>query len=140
MASTLLFLHFVGLMVGATGSFASGLLMRRALTLPEAEAQTVRKLGPLLANVSAVGLVFLWVTGPLLVMTKWEGGFAALSLLFDVKMIFAVLLTLTVGAIHWVYGEIRKGRRERASLLPKLGPLAGITSLLTVLFAVLAFS
>ena len=38
MASTLLFLHFVGLMVGATGGFASGLLMRRALSLPEAEA------------------------------------------------------------------------------------------------------
>jgi len=140
MASALLFLHFFGLMVGATGGFASGLLMRRALSLPEAEAQTVRKLGPLLANVSALGLAILWVTGPLLVLAKWEGGFAALPALFEVKMVFAVLLTLAVGAIHWVYGEIRKGRRERASLLPRLGPLAGIASLLTVLFAVLAFS
>ena len=89
---------------------------------------------------SAVGLAILWLTGPLLVITKWEGGFAALPALFDVKMVFAVLLTLAVGAIHWVYGEIRKGRRERASLLPRLGPAAGIASLLTVLFAVLAFS
>ena len=30
----LLFLHFVGLMLGAAGGFASSVLMRRALTMP----------------------------------------------------------------------------------------------------------
>ena len=52
----LLFLHFVGLMLGATGGFGDALVMRRALVVPAEAAGTLRGLGPMLANVSAVGL------------------------------------------------------------------------------------
>jgi hypothetical protein len=138
MNETLLFLHFVGLMLGAAGGFASAVIMRRALALPADEAKVVRGLGPLLANVSALGLALLWITGLLLVWVKWDG-FASLPQLFWVKAIFILSLTLVIGLIHMTYGEIRKGNGVVAARLPKLGPLAGLSSLLAVLFAVLAF-
>ena len=138
MNETLLFLHFVGLMLGAAGGFASAVIMRRALALPADEAKVVRGLGPLLANVSAIGLALLWVSGLLLVWMKWDG-FASLPQLFWVKGIFILSLTLITGLIYMTYGEIRKGNVAAAARLPKLGPLAGISSLLAGLFAVLAF-
>ena len=69
----LLFLHFFGLMLGAAGGLASGLLMRRAAGMPPEQARTIRGLGPMLAHVSAFGLVLLWVTGLIMVWSKWNG-------------------------------------------------------------------
>lgn len=139
MNEALLFLHFVGLMLGAAGGFASAILMRRALVLPVDEAKVLRGLGPTLANVSGIGLALLWVTGLILVWSKWSG-FASLPQTFWVKAIFILSLTVVVGLIHMSYGEIRKGNTAAAARLPKLGPMAGISALLAVLFAVLAFN
>ena len=52
MNQSLLFLHLVGLMLGAAGGFASAVIMRRALAMPADEAKVVRSLGPILAKVS----------------------------------------------------------------------------------------
>ena len=139
MNEALLFVHFVGLMLGAAGGFASAIVMRRALTLPIDEAKVLRGLGPTLANVSGIGLALLWVTGLILVWSKWSG-FASLPQTFWVKAIFILSLTVVVGLIHMSYGEIRKGNTAAAARLPKLGPMAGISALLAVLFAVLAFN
>jgi hypothetical protein len=133
-----LFLHFFGLMVGAAGGFASGILMRRALAMPADEAKVVRGVGPLLANVAAAGLLLLWVTGLIMVWSKWDG-FGSLPSLFWAKAVFILTLTLVTGLIHMTYGQIRKGNVAMAARLPKLGPMAGVSSLLAVLFAVLAF-
>jgi hypothetical protein len=70
----ILFLHFFGLMVGAAGGMASGVIMRRAASLGPDEARTIRGLGPLLHNVSVVGIAILWITGLILV---WNFGGSA---------------------------------------------------------------
>ena len=139
MNDTILFLHFVGLMLGAAGGFASAVIMRRALTLPADEARVVRGLGPILANVSGIGLALLWVTGFILVWSKWEG-FGSLPQMFWVKAIFILTLTAVTILIHMTYAEIRKGNVALAARLPKLGPMAGMSALLAVLFAAYAFS
>ena len=54
MNEALLFLHLVGLMLGAAGGFASAVIMRRALVLPADEAKVVRGLGK-----GAFGQVFM---------------------------------------------------------------------------------
>ncbi|MGB8315670.1 MAG: hypothetical protein WCE69_14425 [Aestuariivirga sp.] len=138
MNNAILFLHFVGLMLGAAGGFASAVLMRRALVLPADEAKVVRGLGPILAKVSAIGVAVLWLTGLIMVWSKWDG-FGSLPQLFWVKAIFILSLTVVIGLIHMTYGQIRKGNAAVAARLPRLGPLAGLSSLLAVLFAVLAF-
>ena len=135
----ILFLHFVGLMMGAAGGFGSAVIMRRALALPADEAKVVRGLGPILANVATVGLALLWVTGFILVWSKWDG-FGNLPKLFWVKAVFIVSLTVVHGLVLMTYAEIRKGNVALAARLPKLGPMGGISALLAVLFAALAFS
>ena len=139
MNEAMLFFHFVGLMLGAAGGFASAIVMRRALTLPADEAKVLRGLGPVLAKVSATGVAVLWITGLVMVWTKWDGP-SSLPEMFWVKAIFIVSLTLVTGFIHKTYGEIRRGNYAVATRLPKLGPMAGISALLAVLFAVLAFN
>ena len=138
MTQTLLFLHFVGLMLGAAGGFASAIIMRRALVLPAEEAKVLRGLGPVLAKVSGIGVGVLWLTGLILVWSKW-GGFGNLPQLFWVKAIFILSLTAVTILINMTYAEIRKGNVAVAARLPKLGPVAGLSALLAVLFAVLAF-
>ena len=124
---------------GAAGGFASAVIMRRALVLPADEAKIVRGLGPILANVSLTGLVVMWATGLILVWSKW-GGIGSLPDMFWVKAIFILSLTIVTGLIHMTYAEIRKGNVTLAARLPKLGPMAGVSALLAVLFAVLAFN
>ena len=139
MNEALLFLHFVGLMLGAAGGFASAVIMRRALVLPAEEAKVLRGLGPVLSKVSATGVAVLWVTGLIMVWTKWDG-FGSLPQMFWVKAIFIVTLTVMTALIQMTYAEIGKGNPAAAAKLPRFGPMAGISALLAVFFAVLAFN
>lgn len=139
MNAAVLFLHFVGLMLGAAGGFASAVIMRRALVLPADEAKVVRGLGPILANVSLTGLVLMWATGLILVWSKYDG-LASLPQMFWVKAIFILSLTVMTALIQLTYAEIRKGNPAAAARLPRFGPMAGVSALLAVLFAVLAFN
>ena len=88
---------------------------------------------------SATGVTVLWVTGLILVWSKWDG-FGNLPQMFWVKAIFILSLTVIAILIQMTYAEIGKGNVAVAARLPKLGPLAGISALLAVLFAVLTFS
>lgn len=138
MRAFLLFLHFFGLMLGAAGGMASGILMRRAAGLPPEQAQVVRGQGPLLANVAAAGVALLWITGLVMVFAYWNLG--ALGWPFWVKMVFAVILTLATIAIHLTYAEIRRtGNAALGQRLAKIGPVSGLSALLAVLFASIAF-
>jgi hypothetical protein len=139
MNEALLFLHFVGLMLGAAGGFASAIIMRRALVLPADEAKVLRGLGPTLSKMSAAGVAVLWVTGLIMVWTKWSG-FGGLPQMFWIKAIFIVSLTVMTALIQMTYAEIRKGNPAAAAKLPRFGPMAGISALLAVFFAVLAFN
>lgn len=134
----ILFLHFFGLMLGAAGGLGSGVIMRRALAMPADEAKVVRGLGPLLSNVAHTGVALLWVTGLILVWSKWDG-FGSLPQLFWVKAIFILSLTAVAIFVHMTYAEIRKGNVAVASRLPKLGPMGGVSAILAVLFAVYTF-
>ena len=139
MSQFVLFLHFVGLMLGATGGFGSALVMRRALAMPAEAAGPLRGLGPMLANVSAIGLALMWLSGLVLVWSRW-GGPGGLPGLFWAKFVFVLSLTAAAVAIHLTYAAIRRGDAAAAARLPKLGPVAGVSSLLAVLLAVYAFS
>ena len=119
--------------------FALRLAVRRALVLPADEAKVVRGLGPLLANVAGAGVALLWITGLIMVWSKWDG-IGSLPTLFWVKFVFVLSLTVVTGLIHMTYAEIRKGNVALAARLPRLGPMAGVSALLAVLFAVLAFN
>ena len=139
MNAFLLFLHLFGLMLGAAGGLASGILMRRATTMPPDQAATIRSLGPMLAHVAAAGLVLMWITGLILVWSKWDG-LGSLPGLFWVKFVFVVILTISSGGVDMTYAQIRRtGNKALAARLAVLGPISGISATLAVLFAAFAF-
>ena len=134
----LLIIHFAGLMMGAGGGLGSTIVMRHAATLAPEQGSIVRGAGPALARLSTTGLVLMLLTGGAMVQFKY-GGFSAMPPMFWVKMAFVVLLTLGVILIEVTYVQVKKGNAAAAANLPKFGPLAGISALLAVVFAVLAF-
>lgn len=135
----LLFLHFFGLVLGAGPGAAQGLIMRRAVALPADQAMTLRSIGPMLAGASAVGIAILWITGLIMVWTKWSGP-ASLPSAFWIKLVFVVLLTLISGYVHMTYAEIRRGNAAAAARFVWLGPAASVSALLAILFAVITFN
>lgn len=138
MTDILLALHLIGLMLGAGGGFGSMIAARAALTRPPEQAVVLRSLGPTLANFSGVGLILMLLTGFALVCVKYNG-FAELPPMFWIKIVFVTTLTLAALATRVTYGQLKAGNAAAAARLPVLGPIAGLSSILAVIFAVLAF-
>lgn len=135
---SLLIIHFAGLMLGAGGGLGSTIVMAQTRALPPEQAGPLRSVGPALARMSTVGLILLLLSGPALVSMKY-GGFAAMPTMFWVKLVFVGTLTLAAILIEVTYARVKKGDVKAAALLPMLGPMAGISSLLAVIFAAFAF-
>jgi len=131
-------LHLVGLMMGAGGGFGSMITAREALKRPPEQAEVLRTLGPAMTSFSWIGLMIMLATGLVLVFLKYQG-FAGLPVLFWVKMVFVSTLTVASILVQMAYAQIRAGNVAAASRLPILGPIAGMSSLLTVIVAVFAF-
>lgn len=135
----LLFLHFVGLVLGSGPGVASFVAMQVAGKAPSAEAAGLRRLPPILSRVSAFGLLLLWVTGGVMVWTVY-GGPGNLPAAFGSKFAFVLVLTVVFGIMQIRFRQVRKGNMSKAGQLPVLGMAASIASLFAVLFAVFAFS
>lgn len=130
--------HFIGLMLGAAGGIGSTVAMGYARSLPAEQGGIVRGLGPSLAHVSTAGLVLMLLTGVSMLIFKYDG-MAGMPTMFHVKLLFVATLTLAAISIEVVYAQVKKGNAKAAEMLPRLGPVAGISALLAVVFAVLAF-
>lgn len=135
---TLLFLHFLGLAMGFSVSLAnmtmSGLIARAA----PPEKAVLGRFPPLMSRFGTIGLAILWITGVILVYTRW-GGFSTLPWEFYVKVGAVVLLTVTTATIHrW---ERRLGDGELSALprIETLGKIATVLALVALVFAVLTF-
>ena len=99
---------------------------------------TLRRLGPTLARFSHAGLVVMWLTGLAMVWQVY-GGFARLPSFFWVKSAFVVTLTAAAFTTELTYAQIKRGNVKTAARLAITGPIAGASSLLAAIFAVLAF-
>ncbi len=134
----ILFLHFFGLMLGAAGGFAGGLVMMKAQSAPADQAQALRSLGWPLAMMSGTGLVVLWITG--IIMVIMAGGPGVMPVLFWWKLLFVVIATVLNGLIHRTFAQMRRtGDMSLARRLMMFGPASSVSVLLAVLLAVYAF-
>lgn len=134
----LLVVHLIGLMLGAGGGFGSMIAMRYAGSLPTEQQPTIRGLTPVLARVALSGLVLLWLTGVWMAATMGVDA-AALPWTFWAKMLFVTTLTLAAVGTEITYAQVKRGNVKAAARLPILGPIAGVSSLFAVVFAVLTF-
>ena len=92
----------------------------------------------MLANVSATGLALMWLSGLVMVWSRW-GGPGNLPGLFWFKFLFVLSLTAAAVMIHMTYRAPWR-RRGGGHAVTEAGPVAGVSSLLAVLLAVYAFS
>ena len=88
---------------------------------------------------SIAGLVLMLFSGFALWAIKYELAFTTMPAMFWVKMVFVTTLTIASVLIQLAHGQMKRGNTAAAARLPGFGPMAGISSLLAVLFAVLAF-
>ena len=134
----LLVLHFLGLAMGLSVSIANGVMsgVIRAATPPE--RGVLARFPPLMSRVGKTGLVLLWISGAVLVETRW-GGFATLPWQFHVKLTAVVLLTAVVAYIHFQERAMRRGDASAAPRIEVAGKIAATFALVAVVFAVLTF-
>jgi uncharacterized membrane protein len=134
----LLILHLLGLTMGFAVSFANMVLHGVVVKAAPQERDVLSRFSTAMSRVGDVGLALLWVTGLLLVYTKW-GGFDVLPWQFQVKMAAVVILTGLVGYIHTLMRKARTGNTAAAARIPVVGRLAFVAGLTAVAFAVLTF-
>ena len=131
MNRVLLSLHLLGLALGLSVPFANIVLQSLIAQATPAERPILARFPPAMIRVGDIGLVLLWITGPILLFTK-HNGFAGLSPAFHVKLAAVVVLTLGVGFIHANMKKAASGdaaAKARVQTAAKVTLLAALTAL-----------
>lgn len=141
MNTVLLILHFLGLGAGFAASIGNNLVIMLVAKAPPDEAAGLRRFPMAMLPISDIGLVFLWITGIIMLWTKYGGvdGFGALPWSFWAKIVCVVLLTGMIGMVHMAVGRMKRGDMSVAGRLPVYGRIGAVLLLLIVIFAVMAF-
>ena len=102
------------------------------------EKAVLGRFPPIIGRIGTIGLALLWVTGAILVYTRWAG-FAALPWQFHAKLAAVVLLTATVTYIHRLERLVNQGDAAAAVRIETAGKVATSSAIIAVIFAVLTF-
>lgn len=137
MNQVLLILHLFGFGAGMASSVGNFAIMQTIRAAP-ADGPVLSKLSPVLGRVGQVGLGLLWITGIILVWSKWNGP-QNLPPAFWAKFVCVVLLTGVAAMLGITMKQIQAGNRALVARMPVLGATAGILLLLIVILAVFAF-
>jgi len=138
MNDALLVLHFIGLALGLSASFANMAMGRLIATAPPNEKAVLGRFPPVMGRLGGAGLLLLWATGLTLLFRKW-GGFALLAGWFHAKLTMVVLLTLVVGFIHMQEARARRGDATAMARIVPAARLGFLLAILAVVFAVMTF-
>lgn len=132
-------LHLVGLLIGAGGGIDSAIVMAQARRMSSEDARVVRRVGPVMGQVSLMGVLLMPATGVGMLLVKYQGQFGTMPILFRWKMLFVVTLTIATAVIELTYASLKKGNVAAAAHLPRIGPIAGISAMLATVPAAFAF-
>jgi uncharacterized membrane protein len=136
----LLMLHFMGLGAGSAAAIGNFAVMLTVNKSPAQDAPTLTRVQPYLTRAGDIGLGLLWITGIIMVFTRW-GGPGNLPTAFWWKLLFVVLLTIVVGLMHMMLGKVKRDRdMAAAARLPLFGRIASLCLILVTVFAVVAFN
>ncbi|MCP4380970.1 MAG: hypothetical protein GY798_06055 [Hyphomicrobiales bacterium] len=134
----LLMLHFLGLAMGLAGGFGNLVMSRLIAQAKPSDAMVLARFPSAIVRVSDIGLVLLWVTGVILIFSRFDG-LGNMPLAFWIKIVAVVALTGLVGFMHTLMAKAKRGDAGARARLPKVGPFAMLSALLAIVFAVLAF-
>ncbi len=132
MFETLKIIHLLSMAVGLGGGVANAIVGAKVgLTAPQLAGPVTLLIGRL----GFAGLVLLWLTG--IAMVAMAGGVAAMGAWFWVKMLAALMLTAAAVALQVATFTLPPERR--AARVKPLGMVMLAGSVLSLVFAVLAF-
>ena len=139
MFDTLLFLHFIGISIGAgTGIYMMALSRHAARNMDQAEARTLMPgVANTISGVGKLGLILLIASGitMTLIMGKsvWSGLFLTKMILVALLIVFLVVINKLARRVHV------KGDMSAAQVMKKISVLGPMLAMLTIFTAVLAF-
>jgi uncharacterized membrane protein len=134
-----LFLHFLGLALGLSVSFANLVMAGLLAKAAPPEKAVLSRFPPVMSQLGRIGVLLLWVTGVTLVYSKW-GGFAALPWQFHVKLAAVVLLTITVVYAHRLERRVQAGDAAAGARMGTLGKVVTVLALVAIAFAIQTFN
>lgn len=137
----LLILHFLGLAMGFSVSFANMVMASVAAKAPSADQAVLARFPPAMSRVGDIGLATLWITGLTMLFTRW-GGLSNLSAMpwqFHVKLTAVVILSALIGYIHSLMRKARLGDAAASARIPIIGRFTFLIAVTAVVFAVLTF-
>jgi hypothetical protein len=137
MNEILLILHLFGFGAAVSSSIGNGVVLM-LLNASPGDAPVLGKVPPRLARTGQIGLGLLWLTGLIMVWSKW-GGPEKLPTLFWWKLVFVIGVTTMVVVLGLTLKQIQAGNRALAARLPVYGGITAGLLVLVVIFAVFAF-
>ena len=137
-SQTVLILHFLGLAMGLSVSIANAVLLGVIAKASPAERPVLARFPPAMSRVGKVGLAMLWVTGLVMVYTRWNG-IGGMPWFFHVKLTAVVVLTAIVVYISRLEARVRRGDAAASVRIQSVGKVAAACALIAVVFAVLTF-
>lgn len=138
MNKALLALHLLGLALGLSVPFSNAVMGALIEKAAPNEKSILSRFPPAMSRVGDVGLVLLWITGPVLLFTK-HGGFAGMPWTFHVKLTAVVILTACVGLIHANMRKAFGGDVAAMARIRRIGTVALLAALTALVFAVITF-
>jgi uncharacterized membrane protein len=138
MNQLLLILHLFGF-GGAMGASIGNFLVAQQAAAAPADAPALTKVRFALARTSQVGLGLLWLTGLILVWSKY-GGPGGMPAAFWIKIALVVLVTVVVAVTSLAIKQVRNGDTAAGARLPVYGIAGAVLFVFIVVFAVIAFS
>jgi hypothetical protein len=139
MTTLLLILHFTGLIMGFSATFANMVAMRLIASATPQEAAVLGRIPPQMLRLSSWGVALLFVTGPMLVYSKYDGAWGALPWAFWLKMLAVAALVVVFGVLHMNMARARKGDAAAGTRIQIVAPVASLAAALALVFSVIAF-
>ena len=139
MNQALLVLHILGVAMGLSVSFSNIVLASIAAKATPDEKKVLSRFPPAMIRVGDIGLLLLLTTGPILLFSKYQG-FAGLPWYFHAKLTAVLVLVGAVGFIHMNMRKAYSGDMAAMKRIQTVGPIALISALTAVVFAVLTFA
>ncbi|WP_101065488.1 hypothetical protein [Roseovarius salinarum] len=133
------FLHFVALALALGGGVANIMLGRQLATAEAAAKPVVMTAQRMLARISALSLLVLWITGIALVYAYY-GGWGGFGTAFWAKIAVAVVLTVNMGVAQHLMSHARKAGTPPPKAVKPMGMAGPVLLLVVTALATLAFT
>lgn len=128
----------IGMTMGLSAGFANMVMAGLVAKAAPHEKAVLARFPPAMSRVGVVGLTLLWISGLLIVWTRY-GGFAIMPRTFIVKFATVVVLTLIVAYIQVLMPKAQRGDQAAMSRIQTLGKTTGPLAILAIIFAVITF-